>query len=895
MVEKIRKQIRFIFLFILCMGIGFALLSSKLNINLAAKLSANTWDIYFDNVQVIDGSVSATTPTITNKTTVNYSVVFDKPGDYYEFTVDAVNDGTIDVMVESFHMNEMEEKLLRYINYQVTYDEDGDEVEIKEKDIIKAKRKTTYKVLVEYKRDIEESDLLEEDFELNLSFTVNYIKSDNTNVEYGEIFSFNYTGGEQNFTIPTTGIYKLEVWGAQGASYNNTYRGGYGGYSIGYIELNKDDILYINVGGKPTNSTTINRATTGGYNGGGNSTARGDLVTNAGGGATHIALESGLLKTFQNKQDKLLIVTGGGGGSSYLNTSRNGTGGSGGGYIGNNGVYGSTYNCESYGKGGTQTAGGSYYIHPNHFRYSSVNIPAAGFGYGSAGDPSIGGSGGGGGYYGGRGTSCIGGGGGGSGYIGNTNLYDKAMYCYSCSTSDEIETKTISTTNISEDATSQYAKVGNGYAKITQITDKKINMGNWKKTSQSVDINNITFNAEKGEVSFVTSLTNTTDYAELTFEIENEADINYYISKLRKNYYDDSKISYSVTYSDGSPVEVKNLLKVNTSKRVTIKIQLLDSSVSLNNEMFTLRLNLEEATSSEFYIGEIWEFAYTGHEESFTVPFKGQYELEVWGAQGGNIHNKATTTSYYATSGNITMNGGYGSYSVGNIHLEKSNMLYINIGGKGEDSDLSTTIRNGGYNGGGKGGTGLGSYNCYSGAGGGGATHIALKSGLLSTLSENVDSILIVAGGGGGALNHNYLSANGGTAGGISGGQGIVNRPGYQNYLGGTQSSGYKFGIGQDGTAGTDGDYNQAGSAGGGGGFYGGFTSQSKAESSAGGGGSGYIGNSNLTSKEMYCYSCTESSLESSKTISTTNTSSDPVSQYAKQGNGYARITYLGE
>jgi len=43
----------------------------------------------------------------------------------------------------------------------------------------------------------------------------------------------------------------------------------------------------------------------------------------------------------------------------------------------------------------------------------------------------------------------------------------------------------------------------------------------------------------------------------------------------------------------------------------------------------------------------------------------------------------------------------------------------------------------------------------------------------------------------------------------------------------------------------------------------------------------------------MYCYSCEESSEESTKTISTTNTSKNPISNYAKKGNGYAKITLI--
>lgn len=169
---------------------------------------------------------------------------------------------------------------------------------------------------------------------------------------------------------------------------------------------------------------------------------------------------------------------------------------------------------------------------------------------------------------------------------------------------------------------------------------------------------------------------------------------------------------------------------------------------------------------------------------------------------------------------------------------------------------------------------------------GGGATHIAKASGLLASLSEQRENILIVSGGGGGGRwQSNYddgLFGNGGHGGGFHGGYGsskdVLNAIGGGSQTG-SLSGGIKgsFGKGADAKA----------QAGGGGGFYGGNTSSSA------GGGSGYIGNNLLTNKEMYCYNCTESSEASTKTTSTVNVSSDPIENYAKKGNGYAKITLV--
>lgn len=278
-------------------------------------------------------------------------------------------------------------------------------------------------------------------------------------------WTFDYTGGEQVFITPIKGIYKLEVWGAQGGNKNN-YLGGYGGYSIGTITINQFDKLYINVGGIGTANTAK-----GGYNGGGNIQADQYGFGSPGGGATHIALRSGLLSTLENCKSDILIVAGGGGGANNRSAGYgDGNGGSAGGYIGNSGKsINHTKNFGyGYGTGGTQASGGSAnWIKESTEIDSSSLINGI---FGSAGIVVDKGSqsGGGGGFYGGGGGSH-GGAGGGSGYIGNNSLTSKVMYCYNCTESNETSTKTITTTCTNETAMSACAKSGNGYAQITLI------------------------------------------------------------------------------------------------------------------------------------------------------------------------------------------------------------------------------------------------------------------------------------------------------------------------------------------------------------------------------------------------------------------------------------------
>ena len=117
--------------------------------------------------------------------------------------------------------------------------------------------------------------------------------------------------------------------------------------------------------------------------------------------------------------------------------------------------------------------------------------------------------------------------------------------------------------------------------------------------------------------------------------------------------------------------------------------------------------------------------------------------------------------------------------------------------------------------------------------------------------------------------------------------------------MGGTQTSGGKAicdsswcsGINSDGSFGQGGYYTITAN-GGGGGYYGGGGSM---HVQSAGGGSGYIGNSLLSDKIMYCYNCTASSDTNTKTVSTTCQNSVATENCAKLESGYVKITYIGQ
>ena len=236
--------------------------------------------------------------------------------------------------------------------------------------------------------------------------------------------------------------------------------------------------------------------------------------------------------------------------------------------------------------------------------------------------------------------------------------------------------------------------------------------------------------------------------------------------------------------------------------------------------------------------------------------------------------------------------------------------MFIAVGGVGTGGNgYFVTDRyhgKGGFNGGGDGGLGQlyknDQNNTYwaSGYGGGGATsiqNVLIDDGQLKNYSDNITNVLIVAGGGGGAGPNAGAAGQGGGFKGSSSKSITYEGTTYSGKaLPGTQTGGYKFGLGQtalDKSVG--GSFGCESNGGGGGGFYGGYANMTEGFGSddSGGGGSGYIGNPLLKNKAMYCYNCEESNEEDTKTISVTCLSSTPKSKCSKSDNGYARITLV--
>ena len=189
-------------LLVVCLGIGYSYLNTELNINGTANINSANWSVYWNNVQVKAGSVTAPTPTIdSDKTTVSYTVTLAQPGDYYEFTVDAVNGGTIDAMIDSIDSKlngATITTLPDYLSYTVTY-EDG--VELEPNHLLAANSTETYKINIKYRDDIELNQIPASNQSLSLQFTVTYRQA-NENAEEVEHAVTKYTVNRYDSSLP---------------------------------------------------------------------------------------------------------------------------------------------------------------------------------------------------------------------------------------------------------------------------------------------------------------------------------------------------------------------------------------------------------------------------------------------------------------------------------------------------------------------------------------------------------------------------------------------------------------------------------------------------------------------------------------------------------------------
>ena len=136
--KRNKKLMIILAVFLMSLTLGYSLLAATKSINGHSLFANSKWDIHWDSdsVEVLEGSVNTDSPYVSDDGRIlSYAANLKIPGDYYEFTIDAVNAGTIDGMlsIESAlpivkDATGQEIELPSYLKYTITY-ADGTEIE----------------------------------------------------------------------------------------------------------------------------------------------------------------------------------------------------------------------------------------------------------------------------------------------------------------------------------------------------------------------------------------------------------------------------------------------------------------------------------------------------------------------------------------------------------------------------------------------------------------------------------------------------------------------------------------------------------------------------------------------------------------------------------------------
>jgi hypothetical protein len=230
-------------------------------------------------------------------------------------------------------------------------------------------------------------------FHLSVNENNNIIKVRHAFSENG-VYELPYTGRIVDFTVPTSGIYKIEAWGARGGSQSST-TGPLGAYSKSYVLLNKHETIQILVDEKGYSGYGSYSYCGGG--GGGTFIAKGNspLCVAGGGGSFSYDVYSSVQSHACGQSTQLSASFGTGQASLKMGGKGARDGGGGGGFVGN----GDNGSDSTYGKGGISFLNGG----TRQTQGAYENSAMGGFGGGASRHGCCGWAAGGGGYTGGSG------------------------------------------------------------------------------------------------------------------------------------------------------------------------------------------------------------------------------------------------------------------------------------------------------------------------------------------------------------------------------------------------------------------------------------------------------------------------------------------------------------
>ena len=102
--------------------VGFAAYTQNLNIGGTVAVEKSKWSIHFDqdSYQLGAGSQDVKADMVSD-TSINFTSTLSKPGDYCTFSIQAVNDGTFNAVLNQLEMSSLSPEQSKYLTYTVSY------------------------------------------------------------------------------------------------------------------------------------------------------------------------------------------------------------------------------------------------------------------------------------------------------------------------------------------------------------------------------------------------------------------------------------------------------------------------------------------------------------------------------------------------------------------------------------------------------------------------------------------------------------------------------------------------------------------------------------------------------------------------------------------------------
>lgn len=188
--SAIKKRVVFLVavFFVMFVGIGYAYVKRTLNINNNTKISNLSWNLHLDSLDVTAGSITPLSDTIVSQDnmSITSNLEFKNDGEFYEYTVDVVNDGSINAMIESVEGLTLTNEQSKYFDYSATW---ADGTSILQNQQLPGGTREKIKVRISLKDNLTINDLPSESVDVKFTLKLNYIQANNNAVRIRKILN----------------------------------------------------------------------------------------------------------------------------------------------------------------------------------------------------------------------------------------------------------------------------------------------------------------------------------------------------------------------------------------------------------------------------------------------------------------------------------------------------------------------------------------------------------------------------------------------------------------------------------------------------------------------------------------------------------------------------------